>query len=78
MRTRILLLALLTCDACLAQTVSSPDGSYTFTLHATEGRIGYDITFHEERIVSDGELGVEIDNRLFESALGIPNDSCRS
>ena len=78
MRTRILLLALLTCDACLAQTVSSPDGSYTFTLHATEGRIGYDITFHEERIVSDGELGVEIDNRLFESALGILNDSCRS
>ncbi|MBR5394054.1 MAG: glycoside hydrolase family 97 N-terminal domain-containing protein [Bacteroidaceae bacterium] len=77
MRTRILILALLTCAVCMAQTVSSPDGSYVFTLHATEGRIGYHITFYGECIVTDGELGVEIDNRLFESALGIPNDSCR-
>ena len=74
MRTKILLLALLTCAASLAQTVSSPDGSYIFTLHATEDRIGYDITFHGERIVANSELGVEIDNSLFESALGIPND----
>lgn len=78
MRTTILLLASLTCAACLAQTVTSPDGSYIFTLHPTEGRMGYSITFNGERIVTGGELGVEIDNRLFESALGIPNDSCRS
>lgn len=74
MRTKVLLLALLTYAASLAQTVSSPDGSYIFTLHVTEGRIRYDIAFHGERIVANGELGVEIDNSLFESALGIPND----
>ncbi|MBQ7471861.1 MAG: glycoside hydrolase family 97 N-terminal domain-containing protein [Prevotella sp.] len=61
----------------MAQTVASPDGNYVFAFHAENGRLCYTLTFQGTKIVEDGELGVDIDNRLFESALGIPNDSCR-
>jgi alpha-glucosidase len=51
-----------------AHQLSSPDGKYTITI---EG-MTYGLTFNNKVVVDHGLLGVDIDNRLFESALAVP------
>ena len=51
-----------------AQSVSSPDGKYTIAIDG----MAYSITFNGKIIIEKSQLGVDIDNRLFESALGVP------
>lgn len=36
----------------------------------------YTLTYKNRPVVEEGELGVQIENQLFESALGVPNDTC--
>ena len=53
----------------MAQTVTSPDGSYILTMG---NGMTYSVSFKGEKIVEQSQMGVDIDNRLFESALGVP------
>lgn len=52
-----------------AQQISSPDGSYVLSI--SDG-MKYNVTFKGKTIIGESQLGVDIDNRLFESALGVP------
>lgn len=52
----------------MAQQLSSPDGKYVMTV---EG-MTYTVTYNNKVIIEKSQLGVDIDNRLFESALGVP------
>ena len=52
----------------VAQILSSPDGNYSISV---EG-MTYSATFNGKVIIEKSLLGVDIDNRLFESALGVP------
>ena len=52
----------------LAQSVSSPDGKYMVRIDG----MTYSVTFNGKTIIEQSQLGVDIDNRLFESALGVP------
>lgn len=52
----------------LAQSLSSPDGKYTITVDG----MTYSVTFNGKTIIEKSLLGVNIDNRLFESALAVP------
>ena len=61
-------LCMLTCLPLSAQQVTSPDGRYVMTI---EG-MSYSISFGGKTIVEKSQLGVDIDNRLFESALAVP------
>lgn len=61
------------------KTLTSPDGAYEFicyqkqlTPHTTQ--IYYTLSFQGKEVIQESELGVRIENQLFESALGIPND----
>jgi len=56
-----------------AQTLQSPDGKYEFRFDAEA--MTYSINFAGKNVVLPSEIGVNLDNRLFESALGIPNDT---
>jgi alpha-glucosidase len=60
----------------LAQTVTSPDGRYSFTFQQVNDRLTYRLSFNGKD-VTHGELGVDIDNHLVESAMGIPTDTNR-
>ena len=51
-----------------AESVSSPDGKYTVTVDG----MTYSVTYNNKVIVERSRLGIDIDNRLFESALGVP------
>ena len=51
-----------------AVTLSSPDGKYVVNINDMK----YSVTFNGKTIIEKGQLGVDIDNRLFESALGVP------
>lgn len=57
------------------ERLTSPNGNYQFEFHRIDGRLNYSITFQKEKVVSDGELGVDIDNHLTEFAMGIPTDT---
>lgn len=73
--TLSLLLSLLACLGLSAQTLSSPDGNYIFTFSRdASGRLFYTVDYKGQPIVGRSEMGIDIDNRLFESALGIPRD----
>ena len=61
-------MCMLTCLPLSAQQVTSPDGRYVMTI---EG-MSYSISFGGKTIVEKSQLGVDIDNRLFESALAVP------
>lgn len=60
--------------------LASPDGKYKVTFcqrsFGDANRMLYSVDYDGETIIGESELGVEISNRLAESALGIPNDSC--
>lgn len=62
--------------------IVSPDGKYVFEFYQKEfapefKQMYYTITYGGKTVIEESELGVLIENRLFESALGIPNDSCK-
>lgn len=62
--------------------VTSPDGKYTFTFYQRSfgkenTRMYYTLSYNGKPVIKESELGVNIDNRLFESALAIPNDTCQ-
>lgn len=56
--------------------VKSPNGDYVFSLRQERGHLLYTINYKEREIIRESEMGIDLDNKLFESALGIPNDSC--
>jgi alpha-glucosidase len=63
-------------------TLQSPDGSFSFSFYQKQRADGgtqmyYSVTYKNAMIIEESELGVLVDNKLFEAALGIPNDSCR-
>lgn len=67
MRKVLLQLALLPLIA-FGQSLSSPDGKYVIGIDG----MTYTITYNNKVIVERSQLGVDIDNRLFESALAVP------
>jgi len=65
-----------------AHTLKSPDGNYTLGFHQRtyeDGRTAMFYTLHYKStlVISESELGIDIDNRLFESALGMAADTCQ-
>lgn len=52
----------------MGQSLSSPDGKYTVHIDG----MNYSVTFNGKTVIEKSQLGVDIDNRLFESALGVP------
>lgn len=60
-----------------AETLMSPDGKYLFTFAQQGGRLTYSLQYSGKTVVESGELGVNIDNSLVESAMGIPVDTSR-
>ena len=62
--------------------IASPDGKYNFTFYQRSfdkgnTRMYYTLTYNGKTVIKESELGVNIENRLFESALAIPNDTCK-
>lgn len=60
---------------CAQHTLTSPNGEYSVTLNVQDYLMLYSVQFGGETIIEESRVGIELDNRLFESALGIPNDS---
>ncbi|MDR2814050.1 MAG: glycoside hydrolase family 97 protein [Prevotellaceae bacterium] len=66
-----------------AQTVvHSPDSAYRFTFYqapAADGakQMRYTLSYKGKTVVEASELGVLVDNRLFEAALAIPHDAAK-
>lgn len=60
------------------EVITSPDGAYQFTFSQQEGKMVYNIMYQGEPLVTRGELGVQVDNHLVESAMGIPNDNSKA
>src|SRR5674476_543774 len=64
------------------QKVSSPDGAYEFSFYQKQIAVGekqmyYTLSYKGRSVVEDSELGVLIENQTFESALAVPNDTCK-
>lgn len=58
-----------------AQTqLTSPDGNYCFTFDQQADQLSYSLTYRGQTVVEHGQLGVQVDNRLVEQAMGIPTD----
>ena len=57
------------------QVLRSPDGKYNFTFEQEDGKLTYRLDYAGKQVVETGELGVNIDNHLVESAMGIPVDT---
>ncbi len=64
------------------QELTSPDSAYRFTFYQRSpgmdnAQMYYTLTYKGRPVIEESKLGVLIKNQLFESALGIPNDTCR-
>lgn len=70
-----LLMAALTGHA--QESLQSPDGKFTFVFAQKKGQLTYTLSYSNKTIIEEGELGVNIDNHLVESAMGIPVDTNR-
>lgn len=57
------------------QTLQSPNGKYNFVFEQKDGRLSYHLNYAAKLVIEEGELGVNIDNHLVESAMGIPVDT---
>lgn len=60
--------------------VTSPDGKYVFDFYQKQYKnktkqLFYTISYNGKSVIEESELGILIENRLFESALAIPNDT---
>lgn len=60
-----------------AETLQSPDSKYNFVFEQKDGRLVYHLDYAGKQVVEEGELGVNIDNHLVESAMGIPVDNSK-
>ncbi len=60
-----------------AEALQSPDGKYNFVFEQKDGRLTYRLDYAAKQVVEEGELGVNIDNHLVESAMGIPVDNSK-
>lgn len=58
----------------------SPDGNYVFSFFQDDNngkrQMYYSVIYKGYNIIRQSKLGVDIQNHLFESALGVPNDTC--
>lgn len=54
-----------------AESLTSPDGRYEINVDG----MNYTVKFEGRTIIGESRLGIDIDNSLIESALGIPNDN---
>ena len=59
------------------EVLQSPDGKYSFTFEQSQGKLLYQLNYAGKQVIETGELGVNIDNHLVESAMGIPVDTNR-
>lgn len=59
------------------ETLLSPDGKFCFIFSSKNGRLSYQLNYQNKVVVENSELGVNIDNHLVESAMGIPVDTSR-
>lgn len=59
------------------QALQSPDGKYNFVFEQKNGRLTYRLDYAAKQVIEEGELGVNIDNHLVESAMGIPVDNSK-
>ena len=55
-----------------AEALQSPGGKYNFVFEQKDGRLTYRLDYAAKQVIEEGELGVNIDNHLVESAMGIP------
>ena len=55
--------------------MQSPGGKYNFVFEQKDGRLTYRLDYAAKQVIEEGELGVNIDNHLVESAMGIPVDN---
>ena len=74
-RLPFLLLLFVATVAGAVETLQSPNGKYQFTFSQKEGKLMYSLDYANKPVVEEGELGVNIDNHLVESAMGIPVDN---
>lgn len=70
----LLCLSMLSITSYAQQVLQSPDGKYTFAFEQKDGKLTYHLDYAGKQVVEEGELGVDIDNHLVESAMGIPVD----
>ena len=71
----LLLMLIVAVTAQAVETLQSPNGKYQFTFSQKEGKLLYSLDYAGKPVVEAGELGVNIDNHLVESAMGIPVDN---
>lgn len=71
----LLLMLIVAVAAQAVETLQSPNGKYQFTFSQKEGKLLYSLDYAGKPVVETGELGVNIDNHLVESAMGIPVDN---
>ena len=57
------------------QILVSPDGRCNFVFEQKGDKLTYSFGYEDRKVVEYGELGVNIDNHLVESAMGIPVDT---
>ena len=70
----LLCLSMLGITSHAQQVLLSPDGKYNFVFDQKDGKLTYHLDYAGKQVVEEGELGVDIDNHLVESAMGIPVD----
>lgn len=73
-KTLLLLATLCLTATASAERLTSPDGKYEIDIDG----MAYTVKFEGRTIVGNSQMGIDIDNRLFESAFGIPNDKANS
>ena len=73
----LLMLLIMTAATQAAKVLSSPNGKYQFVFSQKNGKLTYRLDYVGKHVVEEGELGVNIDNHLVESAMGIPVDTNR-
>ena len=71
----LLLMLIIAVAAQAVETLQSPNGKYQFTFSQKEGKLLYSLDYAGKPVLEAGELGVNIDNHLVESAMGIPVDN---
>ena len=73
----LLMLLIMTAATQAAEVLSSPNSKYQFVFSQKDGKLTYRLDYVGKHVVEEGELGVNIDNHLVESAMGIPVDTNR-
>ncbi len=71
------LLGFLPLTAQSAEQLTSPDSKYVFTFSSSDGHLSYTLLYMGKKIVSNSDLGINIDNHLIKKAMGIPQDTAR-